>query len=61
MMDGGWLMLVGGLLFGGATALLLAWWLAGRQRRTAAEVEARLGASFAELANGALRTTPTCS
>ena len=55
MMDGGWLMLVGGLLFSGATALLLAWWLAGRQRRTAAEVEARLGASFAELANGALR------
>ena len=51
----GWLLLVVGLLFGGATALLLAWWQAGRQRRTAAEVEARLGASFAELANGALR------
>ncbi|HVN99403.1 MAG TPA: DNA recombination protein RmuC [Steroidobacteraceae bacterium] len=54
-MAAGWLLLAVGLLFGGGTALLIAWWLASRQRRTTAEVEARLGARFAELANGALR------
>jgi len=54
-MESSWLLLVVGLLFGAATALLLAWWLARRQRRSAAEIEARLGAHFADLANGALR------
>ena len=54
-MASGALWLAVGLLFGGATALLLGWWLGRRQQRTTAEVAARLGASFAELANGALR------
>ena len=54
-MESSWLLLAVGLLSGAATALLLAWWLARRQRRSAAEIEARLGAHFADLANGALR------
>ncbi|MBS0386892.1 MAG: DNA recombination protein RmuC [Proteobacteria bacterium] len=54
-MAGSALWLALGLLFGGGTALLLAGWMGRRQRRMAAEAEARLGASFAELANGALR------
>ncbi|MDE2220988.1 MAG: hypothetical protein KGJ52_11500, partial [Gammaproteobacteria bacterium] len=49
------LLALAGLLCGGAVALLLAWWLARRQRQVAAELESKLGASFAELANGALR------
>jgi DNA recombination protein RmuC len=44
-----------GLLFGGATTLLIAWWLVRRQRQGTAEAAAKLGASFADLANGALR------
>ena len=50
-----WLVLAIGLLLGGSGALLLTRWLARRQLTSTTDVEARLGASFAELANGALR------
>ena len=50
-----WLVLALGLLIGAAIALLLAWWLARRQQQATADTEARLRASFAELASGALR------
>jgi len=54
-MENGWLLLAVGLLAGAAIALLLAGWLARRQQRSSAEIEARLGAHLADLANGALR------
>ena len=49
-----WLVLVG-VAGGGALCLLGVWWLAHRQHRTARTMEAELGASFAQLANNALR------
>lgn len=48
-------MLVAGLLLGALVALLIAWWYARRQAQATAEIEARLGGRFAELAGGALR------
>ncbi len=54
-MAAGWLLLVTGLLAGGGSALLLAWWVTRHRGQSTADVEARLGSSFAELANGALR------
>lgn len=61
-MASAWIWLALGLLGGGVIALLLATWLARRQREAtvdqhqlAADTEARLRASFAELASGALR------
>ena len=52
--DALWLVLAG-LAAGGALCLLGVWWLARRQRRAAQAMEAQLGASFAQLANSALR------
>ena len=51
----GALLLLTGLLFGSAIALLIARSLMRRQRQATAEMEAKLGASFADVANGALR------
>jgi DNA recombination protein RmuC len=47
--------LIAGLLLGTVVTLLIAWWYARRQRQTTADIEARLGGRFAELAGGALR------
>ena len=54
-MDAGVLMLIAGSLLGALVTLLIAWWYARRQTQTTAEIEARLGGRFAELAGGALR------
>lgn len=54
-MDAGVVMLVAGLLLGAVVTLLIAWWYARRQAQATAEIEARLGGRFAELAGGALR------
>jgi DNA recombination protein RmuC len=54
-MDVGLVMLVAGLLLGALVTLLIAWWYARRQSQASAEIEARLGGRFAELAGGALR------
>jgi DNA recombination protein RmuC len=54
-MDTGVVMLVSGLLLGALAALLIGWWYARRHAQATAEIEARLGGRFAELAGGALR------
>jgi DNA recombination protein RmuC len=54
-MDAGVVMLVAGLLLGALVTLLIAWWYARRQAQATADIEARLGGRFAELAGGALR------
>ena len=51
----GWLLLALGALLGGGSALVLSWWLTRRQLLSTTDAEARLRASFAELASGALR------
>jgi DNA recombination protein RmuC len=54
-MDAAVVMLLAGLLLGAVAALLIAWWYARRQGQATAEIEARLGGRFAELAGSALR------
>ncbi|HEV7432087.1 MAG TPA: DNA recombination protein RmuC [Steroidobacteraceae bacterium] len=54
-MDAAVVMLLAGLFLGAMVALLIARWYASRQSRATADIEARLGGRFAELAGGALR------